>query len=311
MRSRVALGFLIAVVGCIAFTASASACPVAHLVLSPDAARQGDTVSWSLSGIVKGTTYSISVAGQEINGTNETDFDGVSGTFTMPDLGSQQMTVTAHGTCTCPEDAQAQLIEDSMEYLPLPPAAPSPSGSTLGSDSAPAPAAAVQTAQKPKGSATRHRPSAAPSHAAVPSAQRPTADPEVGAEVAAPQAATSPSASAPDAQPRSKARSAESSSSVPGRVLDTIGGTTSVGPAKVPTLGLLALALVVISGLGLAGLAIYIFRNGPDPDAAVRDPAPPGPDPVEEELQQMIADEMARQLITDLNLGEAEKVSAK
>jgi hypothetical protein len=87
-------------------------------------------------------------------------------------------------------------------------------------------------------------------------------------------------------------------------VLDTVGGTTSVGPANVPTLGLLAIALILVVGLGLAGLVIYIFRNGPDPDAAVRDPAPPGPDPVEAELQELIAAEMARQLLSDLNLGE-------
>jgi hypothetical protein len=307
MRSRLALAFLIAAGSCLAFTASASACPTANLVLSPGTgAGPGDTVAWSLSGIVPGADYTIGFAGQNVSGKNDTSFNGVSGTFTMPDLGSEQRMVDANGTCTCPEDASAQLIHDSIPYLPPAPAVPPGTGSSHGSSSTPQPAVPAHTSQQPKTSVTKHGPAASSSHpAAAPSAKDSGGGAVLGTKLAAPQPVNAPSDSAPRA--KAKERTREASSGVPNRVLDTIGATTSVGPAKVPTLGLLAIALILIVGLGLAGLAIYIFRNGPDPDAAVRDPAPTGPDPIEAELQQIIAAEMARQLVSDLNLGEPDQ----
>jgi hypothetical protein len=298
MRSRLPVAFLIAVASCLAFTAFASACTTTNLVLD-DSAGAGDTVSYSISGIEPNATYSFTIAGQTVSGTNDSS-PGDSGTFTMPDLGSQELTLTAHGTCSCPESAESQGLLDSMQYLPPPPAA---SGSPQGSDSTPAPAVPAHSSQQPKTSARKQAPAAPPSHlAAAPSAQGSGGGAVLGTEVAGPQPVNTASDSAPQA--KAKERTGEASSSVPNRALDRIGGTTSVGPAKVPTLGLLAIALILIVGLGLAGLAIYIFRNGSDPDAAVRDPAPTGPDPIEAELHQIIADEMARQLVSDLNLGE-------
>jgi hypothetical protein len=311
MRSRLPLAFLIAVAACLAFTATASACQDVHLALDRSAGP-GDTVSYSIAGISPKATYSFSIAEKEISGTNSsTNLNGVSGTFTMPDLGSQQLTLTAAGTCSCPEDADPQPIGGSMQYVPPAPPAPPASGSSNGSDSTPATAVPSQSSQPAKTSAKKHAPTVSPSHsAAAPSAPGSGGAAEVRTEVAAPQSANTPSDSAPQPQANAKERG-EASSSAPGRVFDTIGGTTSVGPAKVPTLGLLAIALILIAGLGLAGLVIYILRNGPDPDAALRDPAPTGPDPIEAELQQIIADEMARQLVSDLNLGEPTKVSSK
>jgi hypothetical protein len=310
MRSRLPLAFLISVASCLAFTASAWACPTTTLVFTPKTAGPGDTVSYSIAGIVPNATYSFTIAGREISGTNTSSSDnGVSGTFTMPDLGSQQLTLTAHGSCSCPDSSDNPGLSASMEYLPPPP--PASSGPPQGSVSTPATVVPAHSSQQPKTSAKKQAPAASPSHsAAAPSAQSSGGGGAVvGTEVAGPQPANTPSDSSPRAT--AKERTGKTSSSVPNQVLDTIGGTTSVGPAKVPTLGLLAIALIVIVGLGLAGLAIYIFRNGPDPDAAVRDPAPTGPDPIEAELQQIIADEMARQLVSDLNLGEPTKVSSK
>jgi hypothetical protein len=302
MRSRLAFASLIAVASCLAFTASAWACPTTTLVLE-DSAGPGDTVSYSIAGIVPNATYSFIIAGQEISGTNTSSSDnGVRGTFTMPDLGNQQLTLTAHGSCSCPDSSDNPGLQASMQYLP--PAAPPASGSSQGSDSTPAPAVPAHSSLQPKTFANKHAPTASPSHpAAAPSAQSSGGGVELGTEVAAPQPVNTPSDSAPQA--KAKERTGEASSSVPTRVLDTIGGTTSVGSAKVPTLGLLAIALIMIAGLGLAGLAIYIFRNGPDPDAAVRDPAPPGPDPIEAELQEIIAEEAAKQLLSDLKLGDS------
>jgi hypothetical protein len=303
MRLRVPLAFLVTVASCLAFTPSAWACPTTTLALD-QSAGPGDTVSYSIAGIVPGATYSFTIAGQEISGKNTSSTDnGVSGTFTMPDLGSQALTLTANGSCSCPDSADNPGLHGEMQYLPPPPAAPPSSGPSQGSESKPAPAIPVGNSQEPTASAKPHAPTASPSHpAAAPSAQSSGSGAQLGTEVAAPQAVSTPSDSAAQAQAKTEERRGKASSSVPGRVLDTIGGTTSVGPAKVPTLGLVMIALMLITGLGLAGLAIYILRNGPDPNAAVREPAPTGPDPIEAELQEIIADEMAKKLLTDLDL---------
>lgn len=309
MRSRLAVAFVIVAGACLTFSASASACQIANLVLSPRTAGPGDTVTYSISGIAPNATYSFTIGGMEVPGTNDSSV-GVDGTFAMPDLGSQERMVDANGTCSCPEDANSMVLHDSITYLPPPPAAPPATGSSQGSDSAPAQAVPAQSSRQPETSAQKRAPAAPPTHpAAAPSAQGSGGGSVLRTEVAAPQPVKTPSDSAPQA--KAEERTGEASSSAPNRVLDRIGGTTSVGPAKVPTLGLLAIALILIVGLGLAGLAIYIFRNGPDPDAAVRDPAPPGPDPIEAELQQIIAEEMARQLVSDLNLGEPTKVTSR
>jgi hypothetical protein len=99
-------------------------------------------------------------------------------------------------------------------------------------------------------------------------------------------------------------RSAEESSGVRHKVLDAIGSTTRIGPADVPTVGILAMALIFIVATAVAAFVIYLLRTGPDPEAAIKAPAPLGHDPVEVELQEMIAEEMARRLLSDLGLGE-------
>src|SRR5262249_11522647 len=118
MRSRVALAFLTAAAACLAFAATASACQNVNLWL-PGSAGPGDTVPYSISGISPGTTYSFVIGGKEVSGANtSTNLNGVSGTFTMPDLGSEQLTLTANGTCSCPEDANPQDISRPMLYIP-------------------------------------------------------------------------------------------------------------------------------------------------------------------------------------------------
>ena len=76
-------------------------------------------------------------------------------------------------------------------------------------------------------------------------------------------------------------------------------------------MGLLLMAVIFVATASVAAFVIYLFRSGPDPDAAKKSPAPPGPDPAEAELQEMIADDMARQLLEDLHLSEPAKVSSK
>ena len=131
MRSRVALAFLIAVGSCLAFAAFALACSITNLAL-PDSAGPGDTVSYSISGIEPNATYSFTIGGQTVSGTNDSS-PGDGGTFTMPNLGSQELTLTAHGTCSCPGSAETQGLYDTMTYAPPPPAAPPASGPSPGS----------------------------------------------------------------------------------------------------------------------------------------------------------------------------------
>src|SRR5262249_33763804 len=95
------------------------------------------------------------------------------------------------------------------------------------------------------------------------------------------------------------------SSSAPHSLLHALGSTTNVGPADVPTAGLLLIALIFIGGTALAAFAIYLLQTGPDPKAALVAPAPTPDDPVEAELQEMIADGMAKQLLSDLGLESA------
>jgi hypothetical protein len=297
IRSRLGLAFLIAVASCLVFTASSSACQIANLQLD-DSAGPGDTVSYSISGIEPTSSYSFTIAGKEISGTNTTGNPGVSGTFTMPDLGSQQLTLTAHGTCTCPQDANSQNLVDSMQYLPPP---PPPAATTTTAKTADAPTTQVSRAR-------HHRPSL-PVAVAKPVAReqkRQGGSPTGLAAGSAPSnsVGSEPGPSNPSSGSGEARRPGTQSSSVPDGVLNAIGSTTSVGPADIPTVGLLLIALIFIAGTGLAAVVIYILRRGPDPEAAIKAPAPIDPDPVEAELQEMIADEMARQLLSDLDLGE-------
>jgi hypothetical protein len=302
MRIRVALGFLIGLLALFPLAGSASACATASLRLDPSAGP-GDTVSFSISGIEPGATYTLSLGGHEVaSGTNNTPSNGVSGTFTMPNLGTQPVTVTGFGHTFHAADSDAQDPVSSMAYEP-----PAPS-----STSAPAASAPPKPEPEPEPEAVHPAPRvkvqppvAVAQHAAKKQKQdSPTNG--AGARAAPADAVRSaPGPRDPNSGKSGEAKgSAEESSGVRHKVLDAIGSTTRVGPADVPTVGLLALGLIVIAGTAVAAFVIYLLRRGPDPEAAIKAPAPLGHDPVEVELQEMIAEEMARQLLSDLDLGE-------
>ena len=302
MRIRVAFGFLIGLLAFFPLAGSASACATASLRLDPSAGP-GDTVSFSISGIEPGATYTLSLGGQEVaSGTNNTPYNGVSGTFTMPNLGTQPVTVTGFGHTFHAADSDAQDPVSSMAYDPPPPS----------STSAPAASAPPKPEPEPQPEAVHPAPRvkvqppvAVAQHAAKKQKQdSPTNG--AGARAAPADAVRSaPRPRDPNSGESGGAKgSAEESSGARHKVLDAIGSTTRVGPADVPTVGLLALGLIVIAGTAVAAFVIYLLRRGPDPEAAIKAPAPLGHDPVELELQEMIAEEMARRLLSDLNLGE-------
>jgi hypothetical protein len=300
MRIRVAFGFLIGLLALFPLAGSASACATASLRLDPSAGP-GDTVSFSISGIEPGATYTLNLGGHEVaSGANNTPYNGVSGTFTMPNLGTQPVTVTGFGHTFHAADSDAHDPVSSMAYEP-----PAPS-----STSAPAASAPPKPEPEPKAVHPAHRvkvqpPVAVAQHTAKKQKQD---SPTTGSGAAAAPAdavRSAPGPSDPNSGGSGEAkRSAEESSGVRHKVVDAIGSTTRVGPADVPTVGLLAMGLIFIAGTAMAAFVIYLMRRGPDPKAAIKAPAPLGRDPVEVELQEMIAEEMARQLLSDLNLGE-------
>jgi hypothetical protein len=295
MRKRFALGLLLGVACSLVGAASASACAIANLWL-PDSAGPGDTVPYSISGIEPTASYSFTIAGQTVSGTNTSSNPAVDGTFTMPDLGSQAQTLTAYGQCTCPDGSDQPGLIRSMQYLPPPPPPPPPATT---SD----PSASVSLAEHSSRSHFRPEPPvAAASHASK--NHLPPAGTDVGASAAG-SVGSGPSTSQPSSQPSSARHSTGDSSSVPGQILKSLGSMTSVGPAKVPTMSVLMFALIFVAGTSLAAAYIYYSQKGPDPLAAIKAPAPVPDDPVEAELQEMIADGMAQRLLVDLELGEA------
>jgi hypothetical protein len=300
MRIRVAFGFLIGLLALFPLAGSASACATASLRLDPSAGP-GDTVSFSISGIEPGATYTLSLGGHEVaSGTNNTPYNGVSGTFTMPNLGTQPVTVTGFGHTFHAADSDAQDPVSSMAYEP--PAPPS--------TSAPAASAPPKPEPEPKAVHPAHRvkvqpPVAVAQHTAKKQKQDSPTTGSGAAAAPADAARSAPGPSDPNSGGSGEAKgSAEESSGVRHNVLDEIGSTTRVGPADVPTVGLLAMGLIFIVGTAVAAFVIYLLRRGPDPEAAIKAPAPLGHDPVEVELQEVIAEEMARRLLSDLDLGE-------
>jgi hypothetical protein len=294
MRIRLGLGALATAIALLLLGAIASACDSVSGVISPSSARAGDPISFSISGLLKGATYRVSVDGlPEASGVS--DGASVSGSFPMPDYGSESRTVYVEAWATHTEDNFDQPVASrGVQYLPPPSVAPaSPSHSSATSHPAPA----HHRTKKPK------KPKlAVVTHAAQREQHHSTG---TGAAVgAAPADSVGSQPVSGDRGSGGGAQSNSESSSVPNRVLDAVGSTTSMGPAKVPTIGLLLMAVIFVVGTGLAALVIYISQNGPDPQAAIKAPAPLGHDPVEVELQELIADQMARQLLSDLDLAE-------
>jgi hypothetical protein len=322
VRIRVALGLTVVTATVLFLVVPAWGCLGEDLTTSPSAGP-GDPVSFSISGIQPGAHYSVTFEGRGVaSGTNTSSNNGVSGSFSMPDLGSSPRTVYAYADTVHPDDGDSFHLSSAIEYQP--PAAPSSggssgassgasSGSSSGasstSDSTSATGSAGHDSKQPHPSRNQNAPASSHHQANM----NPSAKSETAATPGTVAAAHQPQVSASDsaAPSKEKERSSGAGSSVPDRVLGKLGSTTSVGPANVPTIGLLAIAVIFLVGAVLAAIVIYLFRSGPDSEAAKNSPVPPGPDPAEAELQEMIADEMARQLLDDLDLSEPAKVSSK
>jgi hypothetical protein len=123
MRWRFGLGVIAAMAALWLFAGTSWACLTADLTTSPSAGP-GDPVSFGISGIEPGAHYTVTFQGRTVaSGTNTTNNNGVSGSFSMPDLGSQEQTTYAEADTIHPEDGESFHLTSSIEYLPPAPAA--------------------------------------------------------------------------------------------------------------------------------------------------------------------------------------------
>ncbi len=295
MRIRLAVCVVAGFASLSGLAAVASACYGPQLLISQGSAEGGDPVSFSIAGTDPGATYTITVDGTTVASGTDIGEPGEQASFTMPSCGGSSRPVDVGGQVRHPEDGTATPLLLS--------------GSSAGGleCTVPAPAGEAPDSQAQSQPGVRHagQPSPRPAKEVVENdRQSPTGSGIAAGTSPAEAVGRDPGPSTPrSGTGGARQPSAESSTNVPDRVLDAVGSTTSVGPAEIPTAGLLALALIFIAGTGMAAFAIYLLQTGPDPRAAIKAPAPLGHDPVEVELQEMIAEEMARKLLSDLELG--------
>ncbi|HEX6586904.1 MAG TPA: hypothetical protein VF052_09140 [Solirubrobacterales bacterium] len=285
------------------FAATATACLEPRGYLGISSAGPGDPVPFDITGTDPGAGYDVTAGGRGVASGIDGDGgpgEGTSGSFTMPDFGDSSRAVSV--MFNVQHEGSNWQSPETIQYVPpAPAAAPSEQAGAGDATNQGPPEKSNKTSRPAAREPDKSDPkpvSAAPAAPAVASAVRP-------ARASEPMRASEPTrASEPIRAASEVSVSNRAEQSVPDRVLDAVGSTTSVGPAKIPTAAMLTLAIVFVVGTALAAFVIYLLQTGPDPKAAIRAPAPLGHDPVEIELQEMIADEMARKLLADLGLGE-------
>ena len=98
------------------------AAAVACCLLVPaaaSAAAPGDRVTYEIPDSARGDTYTVSVDDHKVaDGVDDTDEEGVSGEFTMPDLGSEPREVTVLIQLVAAADGSTRSYENSVEYHP-------------------------------------------------------------------------------------------------------------------------------------------------------------------------------------------------
>lgn len=236
------------------------------------AAGPGDTVRFTISGTEKGAEYVLRIEGREVASGRDGDGGGLASSFTMPDLGVEQ-TVLVEPTVTH-EGESWPLNAKPLVFKP-------PAGT---SDPAP-------PTQKPEASGPAKPPKKKAAEPATPS-NAPVATPS-----ASPRTASKPAVARPSQVPRPEPRRflslvdahpVESASAVSVQAAP-IARRDAPAPREIPwyPLALALLGFLMVGG-GAAGLA-FARRRRPDG---------PSSDPIEAELQEMIAEERAKQTLT-------------
>jgi hypothetical protein len=295
----------------------ASACLEPQLYVSPSTAEAGDPVSFTITGTELDATYTVTVEGISVAGGTDTDqSEGTSGSFAMPNLGPQSRTVyarmvTQHDGSTWPDEVALQYQVPASS--PPPPAgeeSPPEQPIQQGAGSGPT----QQVEEPPPDGGGDHSGPKQPGDDPGAARRTPaTSSPGGGAEVAnSPGAVVATqgraeierSTIAERAAGEHRASDEDESVAVPDRVLDAItgalGGDTRVGPTAIPSMLVVTLALLLGMGLGGLGMLILIGRKlGPDADNVAAEVAEGYKEAeIEAELQEIIAEERARQLLT-------------
>jgi hypothetical protein len=112
-------------------------------VLTTSRAAAGDPVHFSISDTESGATYGLEIGGEEVSEGSDSAGRGISGVFTMPNLGDTGRTVMVEAQIT--ESGETTILTRTLEYLVPTQAAPGPAGTVTG----PAPPTAPSIAQTP------------------------------------------------------------------------------------------------------------------------------------------------------------------
>jgi hypothetical protein len=167
------------------FASLASACNEPAIGVSRTQASPGEIVPFSFTGTDTDATYTVSVEGQTV-ASGASSGPTVSGTFVMPNLGSNTMRVNVEGFVSDPtESAYGWPSSAAIQYVPPapPPAptssAPQPAPAPQASSSAPTSQAASPTPSAPAtggGPAPTPPPGPGPGHT-PPAGPRPSSHP--------------------------------------------------------------------------------------------------------------------------------------
>ena len=276
------------------------ACINVHIAPLTPSAKPGDTVGFSISGLLPGAQYTVSVERRAVaSGTSSGE--SASGSFTMPDLGPEPLTATIGAEVRHDDLEQSPwLVTNTLAYEPVapPPGEVSPPGSaTTPPPKVQAPPhrarpAPQRTTPHPATSHPASRPARAPApeEVSVPTAQPSLATPS--ATAAPPENATRPALPKTHVRTRKHAPPPVQERTFAPLALERPVAMPRTAPARPgrgdrdwwPLAGLLLLLVLV------PVTAAYAWRRRRPV------PGPKPPDEVEAELQEIIAEERARAL---------------
>ena len=315
---------LIAAAAVLLVPGAAQACNEPTVSVWPNVAGPGDTMHYTITNLTAGAQYELSVEGVLVVPTREATSTSASGTFTMPDLGDRSGGISIGGpiehwdienspTRKFDTDgtyrAPASTLTGPPESQPAPgtPPADVPGGRERG---------AANPAGRLNGEAPARR-APRPLRATRPDAPGPQTAAPVEAEV--PLAAPTPATAEPDAvsAPRRELRAVPVA---PGRIRATpppparatvperASPRLQIETVSAPEPGAAehdgpALPLMLVAALSAAGgcavwLMLLLRRGGEAavPRAMAPDPLIPPDASVEAELQEIVAEERARQI---------------
>jgi hypothetical protein len=297
-------------------------------IYAPAEVRAGDTVYYELTDVDVGAQYSIKANGQPVaSGAKTTDGQGYRGSFQVPDLGGSDQDVSFDGYVFHPDDgASSNPSSAQARYRAAQPATPpaQPTSPEPAAGQPPAGTGSVGTqpaAPDPSLGGGRPGPGRSPSGPA-PTRPRPQGSPESAAptaEVSRPAAAghTALTHVGHAARTEAAGRSREAVKPAPATSPPTPASLTwppeawasarqadDAGDGSPPGVLIAIGALLLVAGVaGGGGALVRLRRRGPEPEPPVAPAAATGQDTekldgVEAALQELLAEERARRVLT-------------